>query len=194
MAKIYKPFHPDHEFLGRTVLNLQTALGTGRVQDIFVKHGLGEVDPDAWYPAQLWFDAINEIADDQSSTMDFVGLGMKSVENAVVPAETPAIPVSTFLEGSARTYPLHNRGTDIGSVQGVVVNDHHVKMVLRMPHPDDFWYGVYYSFISQLLSERTSFIVYYDQEIPRRDQGGEVTIIHIEWDTTKTDPSFEDIR
>jgi hypothetical protein len=178
----YHPFHPDHEFLGRVVLNLQTALGSGMVHDIFARHGLGDVDPEAWYPVQLWFDAINEIASSEAAMIDLVGLGMKSVQNVNISPEARAMPVSDYLQGAAKTYPNVNRGTDIGEARGEVVDEHHVRMILRMPHPDDFWYGAYYSLMKQLLPPGTPFKVYYDKEIPRRELGGKETILHIEWD------------
>lgn len=184
MANVYEPFHPDHEFLGQVVLNLQSALGSGRVHEVFVKHGLGDVDPQAWYPVQLWFDAVNEIANDPAAMMDFVGLGMKSVENAKITPEVRAMPVGEFLQGSARTYPQFNRGTDIGEIRGELVDEQHVKMIVRAPHPDDFWYGAYYGLMRQLLPSGVLFTVYYDPDIPRRDEGGEITVIHITWDAS----------
>ena len=54
-------------------------------------------------------------------------------------------------------------------------------MILRMPHPDDFWFGAFYGLVRHLIPEQT-FSVYYDEHEPRREQGGAVTIIHIAWE------------
>jgi hypothetical protein len=188
MPKHYAPFHPDHEFLGRVVLNMRSALGSQLVtfEKVFEKYGLGDVDPAAWYPAQKWFDVINEIAEMGFPMMDFVGIGMKTVENAVIPPEARALPITEFLTGATKTYSLHNRGTDIGEQRCEVVSDTHVKMILRMPHPDDFWYGAFYGLMRNLLPVGTRVTVYYDKTQPRRDEGGEETVIHIDWEPPKS--------
>jgi len=184
MPKHYAPFSADHEFLGRIVNNMRDALGSELVefQAIFAKHGLGDdVDPGGWYPAQSWFDVMNEIAATGNPLMDFTGIGMKSVENAIIPPEVRALPITDFLMNATKTYALHNRGTDIGDQRCEVVDDRHVKMILRMPHPDDFWYGAFYGLMRKLLAPDARAHVYYDETTTRRDNGGERTIIHIEW-------------
>jgi hypothetical protein len=178
----YKVFHPDHETLGRTLLDFEDAVGGENIQPYFQKHGLVNIDPDAWYPEQKLLDVLSDISGQKNSMFDLVSIGLKTVEQAVIPPEYASLPLLTILENANETYKLNCRGTDIGGVQCEVVSSKHVKMICRFPDPDDYWYGCFYGYVKRFSPRDTNFSLYYDKDIPRRDKGGDVTIIHITWD------------
>jgi hypothetical protein len=46
--------------------------------------------------------------------------------------------------------------------------------------PDDLEYGILYGFAKRFLAG-TQFTVWYDEDLPRMDQGGDQTVIHVKW-------------
>jgi len=177
----YKVFHPDHETLGRTLLDFENAVGGESIQPFFQKHGLVNIDPDAWYPEQKLLDVLSDISEQRNAMFDLVSIGLKTIEQAVIPPEYEGLPLMTILEGANDAYQLNCRGTDIGEVRCEVVTPQHVKMICRFPDPDDYWYGIFYGYVKRFSPKGTSFTLSYDNDIPRRDKGGDVTIIHIAW-------------
>lgn len=177
----YKLFHSDHEYLGQVLLDLENAVGGDRVRKIFEKHGLTNIEAQAWYPAQKFLDSLIDMSSGSVPMMDFVSIGLKQVEMAIMPPEFASLPLIQILGSMDAAYHLNNRGTDIGEIKCDVVDDKHVKMIFRVPQPDDIWYGVSYGYMRRLAGG-VRFTVTYDKETPRRDHGGEVTIIHIKWD------------
>ena len=178
----YELFHPDHEYLGQVLIDFEAVVGDGYIHPIFEKHGLAKIDPEGWYPAQIFMDVLNDLENnDASPMMNFVSIGMKQVEMAVMPPEFASLSLIEILSSMDAAYHLNNRGTDIGEIQCEVVEDNHVKMHFRVPQPDDVWYGVCYGYMRRLAPEGTTFSVYYDEDVPRRSDGGDFTVIHITW-------------
>lgn len=180
----FEPFHPDHECSGHILLDFENALGSERIHPIFVSHGIDLIDPDAWYPVQPYFAALNEIASGDGSMLDFVSVGMKQVETAIIPPEYYEMPVEEVLEQMDFAYRLNNRGTDVGEVRADVIGNGHVKMYLRVPHPDHLWYGVCFGYMKRL-TRNVDFTVSYDEEFQRHDHGGDYTVIDITWRAVK---------
>ena len=180
----YTPFHPDHEYLGQVLIDFENAAGAGkRIQHYFQKHGLDDVSPSEWYPAQMFLDVLSDMTEhDDAQMMDLVSIGLKQVETAVMPPEFARLPLLDILGSMDVAYRLNNRGTDIGEIQCEVVDDHYVKMIFRVPQPDDIWYGVTYGYMRRFAPRDTYFTVEYD-EAERRDFGSETTVIHINWES-----------
>ena len=91
-------------------------------------------------------------------------------------------PCSRFLQSVESVFKLNNRGTDPGEVRCEVVDDHYVKITLRVVTPDDLWYGIFYGYVRRFARKGQQFTVRYDPDVPRRDNGGSVTILHITWE------------
>ncbi len=175
-------FSADHEFPGQVIIDLANAVGSEEIMPYFKKHGLTNIDPKAWYPQQKLLDIYNEMETSKSGTMfDFVSIGMKEAEQAILPAQFQSLPLLSILQGVGEVFKLNNRGTDPGDLKCEVVTDKHVKMVLRATTPDNLWYGIFYGYVRRLAPKGTHFTVYFDENVPRRDNGGDVTIIHITW-------------
>jgi hypothetical protein len=176
-------FHPDHEFPGQLLIDLANAIGSEDIMPYFEKHGMTNIDPKAWYPMQKLIDIYNEMQEAKSGTMfDFVSIGMKEAEQAIIPPQLQSLPLLSVLQSVGEVFKLNNRGTDPGEIKCEIVADKHVKMILRVTTPDDLWYGILYGYVRRFVPKGGHFTVFYDKDIPRRDEGNDVTIIHITWD------------
>jgi hypothetical protein len=176
-------FSPDHEFPGQILIDLANAVGSEEIMPYFEKHGLTHIDPKAWYPQQKLCDIYNDMEASKAGTMfDFVSIGMKEAEQAIVPPSFQSLPLLSILQGVGAVFKLNNRGKDTGEIKCEIVTDRHVKMILRVVTPDTLWYGIFYGYVRRFVPKGTHFKVYFDQDVPRRDNGGDVTIIHITWE------------
>ncbi len=61
------------------------------------------------------------------------------------------------------------------------MGDNQLTCRVTGPYPDDLVYGVVFGFARRLLPPDVYFTVYYDAALPRRDEGGIETVIHVEW-------------
>jgi len=174
-------FSADSEILGQVMIDLAHGINSERFMPIFEKHGLGHIDPDRWYPIPDLLAALDEISQQAGSMLDLVSIGMKSAEMAVVPPEFYEMSIPDIFRSMDLAYRANVRGTDPGEIRCEVVNDHHIQLTARVPFPDDDWYGVCYGTMRRFAPPETQFTVYYDEEVLRRDLGGEETVIHIEW-------------
>jgi hypothetical protein len=177
----YKVFHPDHEIRGQLLVDCENAIGRSRTRPLFEKHGLVNIDPQAWYSEQQWLDVLSDMADLGDPMFDFVSLGIKIAENVTFPPGFDSLPLLTVLQNGSRVFHMNSRGSETGEITVETLNDKHVKLAFRVPDPDDFWYGIVFGYVRRCMPKGTHFTVFYDKEIPRREQGGEVTIIHVEW-------------
>ncbi len=178
----YKVFHPDHELRGQLLIDCENAIGRSRIQPLFEKHGLVNIDPRAWYPEQQWLDVLSDMADQGNAMFDFVSLGIKIADNAMLPPGFSSLPLLTVLQNANSIFQLNSRGTETGEITTEVLGDKHAKLTFRVPDPDDFWYGILFGYVRRCMPQGTHFTVSYDKEVPRREQGGEVTVMHVEWD------------
>jgi len=93
---IAQPFvasSPEAEVMGRSMLAFSQNLQAELIKPILPKHSLDDIDPDQWYPAQSWFDALKEIHETMGgqSSQALVALGKQVVESATMPPEIQTI-------------------------------------------------------------------------------------------------------
>ena len=178
----YNVFSADHEIPGKILIDLKNAVASEEIGPYFKKHGMETIDPQAWYPMQKLLDIYNDMADNTLTMFNFVSIGMKEAEQAIVPPEFAKMPLLDLLVNVGRVFDLNNRGTNYGKCITEVVTPKHVKVTLRAATPDDIWYGIFYGYVRRFAPKGTHFTVRYDSDVPRRENGGDVTIIHIMWD------------
>ncbi len=179
----YQLFDPNTEILGQVILDFEQAVGSEHFHPIFEQHGLVNLDPDAWYPAQAWLDVLNAVSVSGSgqSMFDFVSIGIRQLELAAVPPGFEDLPLVDALCAIEDAYRLNYRGSDIGGIVAEVIAENHVRLIIRSFEPDDLWYGNIYGFMRRFAPGNVRFKVAYDPDLPRRDQGGEVTVLHVTW-------------
>jgi len=176
----YKVFSNNHETSGSTIMPYKDAINVDNFAGIFSRHGLGEIDPDAWYPMSKMVDIFNEMSE-KSQMMDFVSLGMKMGEQLRLPPELANMSFLDLVRGLEDTYNYNNRGDDSGYIRGEIVSDNHVIIHYRCPYPDDLLYGSLYGYARRFLPNNAKFVVKYDEKAKRMEQGGRETVIHVTW-------------
>jgi len=176
----YKAFGPDAEVLGGAMLAFIKSINYENFSDILKQHGIDEIDPDKWYPQQMWLDIFSDISTQNNATSNMVSIGMLITQTAPVP-NSENLTFIELMENFDKAYTANNRGGDIGTIEARVVNEKHITMVDKTPYPDAFVYGAYYGMAKRFLPHGTQFVVEYDTKIPRRERGGEATIVHITW-------------
>ena len=140
-----------------------------------------EIDPEAWYPKQMYIDLWNLILEKSRSAMfDLVGAGM-SIAYSAWPPEADQVPVEDLFRDWGAAYDAVNRGADRGYIKTTELAPNHWSLHIRTPDPDDLNYGVIYGFCKRFLPEGTPFSVRYDESVTRRDNGGDETVITVQW-------------
>ncbi len=179
----YNVFCEDHEVWGQSLLDISKAINMATYLPIFKKHGLEKLDPQTWYPLQKFLDVLNEIDESGGSMLDLVSIGMHIGSNFAIPPDMENLPYSELIKLTPQIYKMTHRGSNIGSFVVLEVNPKHFKVLLQVPDPDDLWYGIVYGFTRRCLkSAGQQFTIIYDENQPRRENGGEITTIHITLD------------
>lgn len=177
----YKLFHPDTEILGQAILDFERIAGGETIARVLRNHRLTNLDPRQWYPGQVWIDALNDLAE-TGGMFDFVSLGIRQMDLIEWPPEFDEMGLYDILSRLEDVYHAYYRGTDTGNIACEEIGAQHLRMIICTFEPDDLWYGNLYQIARHFLPDGTPLTVYYDEDEPRREQGGEVTIIHIEWE------------
>jgi hypothetical protein len=179
----YQAFDPNTEIIGQNVLGFLECVNKDRVRPFLEKHGLTDIQPDAWYPLQTWLDVLSDMSEQAGggAMMDYVGIGMKIAETAVYPPEYAGMSFEDILMQSDATYQMQHRGGYVGEQSTEKVGEGRLVLRLKTPYPDDLAYGVVYGQARQFLPPGTDFTIAYDEDAPRFDQGGDWTYIHITW-------------
>jgi hypothetical protein len=179
--KRYLAFDPNNEIIGQSLIAIANAIGSEEFIDIFIQHHLTNVDPTQWYPEQQFLDVLSDIAERGGGMFDFVSIGMNMIANGVFPPALDTMPFEQIISNSA-AFALNTRGPKPKSMKIDVLGPKHIVRRYIAPEPDDYWYGVAYGYAKRFLAPGVKFRVYYDPNVPRRDNGGEETLVHIEWE------------
>lgn len=177
----YVSFDPNVEVIGANLRSFLENTHREDIQPMLEKHGLTEVQPDLWYRLQPWLDVLSEIAQRGGAMFDFVSIGMAVSETAMLPPEVEKMSFADFMANLDAFYQMQHRGGDAGSLKVTRVGPQHLRIDVCVPYPDDLEYGTAYGFAKRFLPPHTHFVVRYDDTVKRRDEGGDVTVIHIEW-------------
>ncbi|HEX3054338.1 MAG TPA: hypothetical protein VHP83_27020 [Aggregatilineaceae bacterium] len=167
-----KPFQADHEYLGQTLIDFELAAGDA-AHVCFQQHGLTNLSPDTWYPASTFIAAIRDMP-----KLDLVSVGRRQAELTDLPDYLSLLEVFDEMN---QLYLRRNRGSDVGDIQCEVLGPTHIALIFRVPQPDDLWYGICCGYVRRFTARNAYCKVYYDPDLPRCDQGGDVTVIHVEW-------------
>lgn len=173
---------PNVEIIGAAMLSIMDNLNVSEIYPFLEKHGLVEIDPSQWYATHLWLNVMNDLAEHTNLMTNLVAIGLRIAENVVLPPELANATLPQMLEVWDNVYQMQHRGGDIGQVKTEKINDTTYKTTHVHLYPDDLTYGVGYGWAKRFLPTGTSFKVWYDESIPRMDEGGEETIIHISWE------------
>lgn len=178
----YQVYSEDSQVIGHSILSMVECVRADIMKPLLEKCGLETIDPERWYPLQSWLNVFNELeAGGMTKIESFVSVGMTIVETAVLPPEFDRLSFDRIIEMIDYAYKMNNRGTEIGEYKGETVSPRHVRVTITAPYPDDYNYGILYGFARRYLG-RGHFTVFYDDTLPRREEGGKNTVIHVVWE------------
>lgn len=178
----YTAFGPDAHVYGAAMLAFVESINYANFSNILASHGLTHIHPTEWYPQQVWLDVFSDIASATGGTLDLISIGMKIADTAAMPPQVQQMPFADIMLGfNDGSYLANNRGKDIGGIETRILGEGHILMIDKTPYPDDFVYGAYYGMARRFLPVDSQLTVEYDEEVPRREHGGEATLVHILW-------------
>jgi len=149
---------------------------------ILQKHHLDKIDPKSWYPLQSMLTVLQDIANTSTDNMmNLVSIGIAVAQRAQLPPEVQHLPLDEFFNFYEKFYPSVHRNGNAGYIRSEKVADNHLVITLDIPYPDDLFYGTMYGYARRFLPPGTSVTVEFDPDVLPKDEGGEKTVIHIEW-------------
>lgn len=169
------------ELTGMTVKALTTTIMHDDIANLLRRHNLEEIDPQAWYPAQDLANLFEEISRAANASPTFVSLGMAAAEIgiAALPAPLKELPLDVLLSKYDDIWQSRHRNGEIGHIRFEKVNDNHMILRYNAIYPDDIFYGVFYAYVRHFRPRNMGFSVAYDDTLPRQDDGGSESVIHI---------------
>lgn len=178
------PFEPHVEVLGAALSSMTVGMGDA-VLPILKAHGVGNLDPDAWYPMDAWLSAFKDIAEGKTNAMfNLVSIGMAIPENAVFPPQIDSLVAA--LQSIDIAYHMNHRGGEIGNYHATVANDRQVDFVCWNPYPCDFDYGIIYGMARRFCPPNISFRVRHDDHAECRKKGADSCTYHVTWEARRT--------
>ena len=178
----YYAFGPDAEVLGQAMLAFVNSTRSETIHPLLEYHQLLDIEPDAWYPQQVWLDVFSDLANSGNAMFDLVSVGMQMIRAVDIPMEMRDLSFSQVVMYVVDAVNAFNRGDDAGVISCERVDPSHIRIIACMPYPDDFLYGTFYGVAQEFLPLSSNFSVHYDDKIPCRERGGEATVIHVIWD------------
>ena len=169
------------ELLGLNLRAFIDNLQADEINPVLEKYGLTQVEPMKWYSAAQWLSALNDLQQEVNMTSNLVAIGMEIGRTSPMPpGSNPTLPEVLSIWNDALYQPLFRNG-DPGTISLEKISDRHYVSIHKHLWPDDFSYGIAYGFARRFLPPKTAFRVAYDQNMPRMDEGGQSTRIHVEW-------------
>lgn len=164
---------------GQRMIPIVQCLHHDPIQSYLEKHGVAPEDVPQEESLSTWLSLFGDLISQQGSALlDLVSLGQLAVE--------ADLSLVKLLEGTRSAEPsglalTHSTGNGKNWTVDVL-EDGHVRITTATPYPDDLLFGVFYGMARRFLPPDTPFTVRFDDVLPTRDQGGEVTILHILWE------------
>jgi hypothetical protein len=175
---------PNLEVIGQQAIALFNNIRSTEIRPVLVKHGLASIDPAQWYPLQSLLDVLSELSEEPDYSANFVSIGLAMADAADLPPESRGAPLEEFLMRLNAGYQAWHRGGETGIIEVQKLADTHFQLInlIATAYPDDMVYGLVYGFVRRLLPQGTPFTVRYNESGgPRRDNGGDFTVLDISW-------------
>lgn len=168
---------------GATVISVIENVNASEIAPLVQKYGYQDIEPDQWYPLEDFHRFFYELQQRPGMMSNLVAIGMGIARTALMP---PGLTNPTFeqmVEAWDDHYQSNFRNGDVGHKTTILVAPQHYQIVHKNTMmPDDLEYGVLYGFAKRFLPPGTSFTVWYDEDIPPMDRGGDQTVLHVSWE------------
>jgi hypothetical protein len=156
-----KPFDPNVEVLGAVIIAISQSINSDELLPILEARGLGNVQPDQWYPAATWIDALNDIAAHDNGSMNLVAASIKVSEN--IPQASGDGTIKGAFMTANDTYYMSHRGGYLGEIKVESTKDKEVTVSAYSPYPDDYLYGAFYGHARRHAPKNANLRIYRDQ-------------------------------
>lgn len=172
----YQIDDPDASVLGRVMVGILNSLEHEAVLQVLNTYHLATVDPDSWYPMQMWGRVLRAL----TPQCEMVHLGRTLITHLPLPAEVKRLSLPDALYRFDDLYHKTHQGS-VGHFDVQMLNERHALLEANVPYPDDMIYGMLWQLCQRCLPPATPFNVSYDRRTPPRKQGGQVTRLHVRW-------------
>lgn len=183
MLRRYKVFSADAEVHGVFVRafyeweNYQNIVPFLMQHGLLGRHGFRTVDPDQWYPQQIWLDVLNDLVDSYGGMCgDLVSIGMTIFDTADFWHRLDNQHILSVLDAWKHDYFACHRATDPGQITIQHQDSAQIRVATRLPYPDELIYGLLYAMVRHFCPEGMDFVLKYDDTLPRRGDGGRSTV------------------
>jgi len=156
-----KPFDPNVEVLGAVIIAISQSIHSDELVPILEKHGLGSVEPNQWYPATTWIDALNDIATNDNGNMNLVAAAIKVSE--LIPQAAGVDTIQRAFETANDTYYMNHRGGYLGEIRVESSQENEITVSAYSPYPDDYLYGAFYGHARKHAQAGANLRIYRDQ-------------------------------
>ncbi|MBZ0290471.1 MAG: hypothetical protein K8I30_22790 [Anaerolineae bacterium] len=156
-----KSFNPDVEVSGEAIIAVIQCLNRAELMPILEKYELGDVQPDQWYPVMAWIDALCEIEDQDSGSMNLVAATIRVAETTLLVSEEGTIK-DVFMHAND-TYYLNHRGGYLGEISVESSKAKEIVISAYSPYPDDYLYGTFYGQAHRCAPPNANLRIYRDQ-------------------------------
>jgi hypothetical protein len=177
----FTSYDPDAKVIGQNALSFIQNVNSDDILPILKKYGLSQIDPGTWYPLQQWLNVLSEISEQNNAMFNMVAIGAAISETAILPPGAENLSLEQILFAINDVYQMQHQG-NVGHIATEKVSDTHIKLTVCVPYPDDLEYGTTYGFVRRFLPSSDSFNVFYDADTLRHDEGGDCTVIHVQWE------------
>lgn len=174
---------PGTEVSGATLYSLIQNVNNADIVPFLERFGLQTIDPSSWYSAEIFVEFLNDMAHYPNVMFNLVAIGISISEVAIMPPELENVSFAKMVQSWDMHYQANFRKGYVGRKTTIKVDDRHYKVIHDQTIlPDDLEYGVLYGFAKRFLPQDVPFSVWYDEDVPHMDEGGEQTIIHVQWE------------
>ncbi|MGF1506187.1 MAG: hypothetical protein GYB64_15130 [Chloroflexi bacterium] len=144
--KKYEATSPDVMVIGQAMLSVVSGM-LDEVEPILDRYGVSEIDPEVWYPQQLFLDMFKELEQATGGNVyNLVSIGMQILEKAAMPPDIHDIPsglnalhayyhMNVCNEDPERGWTVEERAEGVYDI------------VCTSPFPFDFEYGILYAMV-----------------------------------------------
>ena len=163
MGYVAKPFvagTPQAEVIGQTMQAFVDNIAAPVIEPILKEHGLDEIEPDKWYPHQIWMDILKNIGESLGgeASSAYVAFGKQVVKNAIMPPEIKTIPDALNALHAIHHANLRNIPAKEGYSIEVVTEKHYI-VYHNTPNPDDAIYGFLWGMAARFKQPDEMFLV-----------------------------------
>lgn len=161
---------PNAETVGQVMQAWIQAIHSDDVLPILARHGIADIEAEAWYPWQPFLDAQKEISELQGGGPMLVSLGKAAADTVVLPPDLDH--PSKLLALMNTVHHLNFRS--IPEAEGYIVeevNDNTYHLTVNNPIPNDIIFGYMWSMMARLTPKGQEFVVEPHENYPDETHG-----------------------